>query len=218
MQKTVLRLVLALMLAPAAPFSRAQDVAPDALLRGVTAEVIAIMNQDGGIQAGDPAKVAELVETRILPHFLFARMTQSAMGRNWRLATPDQQVALTAEFKTLLVRTYSTTFSSYRGQAIEYKPLRAVPDATEVTVKSEVKQPGADRTTIDYSMEKTPTGWKVYDVKIAGMSLVTAYRDTFAGRVRDGGIEALIKALSDKNRQGGFKTVNSEGERRSRQQ
>ena len=212
MQKYILKFALALMLAPAAQFSPAQDIAPDVLLRTVTAEVIAIMKQD----AGDPAKVAELVETRILPHFLFARMTQSAMGRNWRLATPEQQTALTAEFKTLLVRTYSTTFSSYRDQTIEYKPLRAAPDATEVTVKSEMKQPGTDRTTIDYSMEKTPAGWKVYDVRIAGMSLVTAYRDTFAGRVRDGGIEALIKALSDKNRQVGFKTVNSDGERQSR--
>ena len=172
--------------------------------------MIAIIRQDRDIQAGNPAKVAELVETRILPHFDFARMTQIAMGRNWRLATPEQQKALTVEFKTLLVRTYSTALSSYRDQVIEYKPLRAAPDATEVTVKSEVKQSGSERMTIDYDMEKTPAGWKVYDIKIAGISLVTAYRDTFAGRVRDGGIEGLIKSLSDKNRQGGFKTVISE--------
>jgi phospholipid transport system substrate-binding protein len=165
------------------------------------------MNQDAGIQAGDPAKVAELIETRILPHFLFARMTQSAMGRNWRLATPDQQVALTTEFKTLLVRTYSTALSGYRDQVIEYKPLRLAPDATEVTVKSDVQQSGAERLTIDYDMEKTPAGWKVYDIKIAGVSLVTTYRGTFAGKVRDGGIDGLIKSLSDRNRQGGLKTA-----------
>src|SRR4029077_18113152 len=140
-------------------------------------------------------------------HFDFARMTQTAMGRNWRLATPEQQKALTLEFKTLLVRTYSTALSRYRDQVIEYKPLRAAPDATEVTVKSDVKQSSRERTTIDYDMAKTPAGWKVYDIKIAGVSLVTTYRDTFAGRVRDGGIEGLIKSLSDKNRQGGLKTV-----------
>lgn len=188
----------------------AQDVAPDVLLNAVTSEVIAIIKQDGDIQDGNPAKVAALVETRILPHFDFARMTQTAMGRNWPLATPEQQKALTLEFKTLLVRTYSTALSSYRDEVIEYKPLRVAPDATEVTVKSEVRQPGKERLTIDYDMERTPAGWKVYNIKIAGISLVTTYRETFAGRVRDGGIEGLIKSLSDKNRQGGFKTVNSE--------
>ena len=187
-----------------------QDVAPDALLKSVTSEVIAIIKQDGDIQNGDPAKVAELVETRILPHFDFAHMTQIAMGHNWRLATLEQQQALTLEFKTLLVRTYSTALSSYRDQVIEYKPLRVAPDATEVTVKSDVKQSGRERMTIDYDMEKTPAGWKVYDIKIAGISLVTAYRDTFASRVRNGSVDGLIKSLSDKNRQDGLKTVNNE--------
>jgi len=133
-------------------------------------------------------------------------MTRIAVARNWRLATPEQQEALTLEFKTLLVRTYSIALSSYRDQVIEYKPLRLTPDATEVTVRSDVRQSGKERLTIDYDMEKTPAGWKVYDIKIAGVSLVTTYRDTFAGKVRDGGIEGLIRALSDKNRQGGFKT------------
>ena len=137
-------------------------------------------------------------------------MTQIAMARNWRLATPDQQKALTVEFKTLLVRTYAIALSRYRDHVIEYKPLRAAPGAVEVTVKSEVKQAGAEWMTIDYDMEKTPAGWKVHDIKIAGISLVTAYRDTFASRVRDGGIEGLIKSLSDKNRQGAIKTVSSE--------
>lgn len=197
-------------ISPPQAVAQAQDVAPDVLLKGVTSEVIAVIKQDGGIQDGNPTKVAELVETRILPHFDFARMTQIAMGRNWRLATPEQQKALTTEFKTLLVRTYSTALSSYRDQAIEYRPLPAAPGATEVTVKSEVKQPGAHRTTVDYEMEKTPAGWKVYDIKIAGLSLVSTYREGFSTRVRDDGIEGLIKSLSDKNRQGGFKTVNSE--------
>jgi phospholipid transport system substrate-binding protein len=179
----------------------AQDVAPDALLSAVTLEVIAIIRRDADVQAGNPTKVAELVETRILSHFDFDRMTQIAVARNWRIATPEQQTALTAEFKTLLVRTYSTALTSYRDQVIEYKPLRAAPGATEVTVKSEIKQPGTERMTIDYDMEKTPAGWKVYDIKVAGVSLVSTYRETFASRVRDGGIAGLIKSLADKNRQ-----------------
>ena len=206
MQKIVLKSALVLISALAAPFSLAQAVAPDVLLNAVTSEVIAIIRQDKDIQAGDPAKVADLVETRILPLFDFTRMTRIAVARNWRLATPEQQKALTLEFKTLLVRTYSTALSSYRDQVIEYKPLRVAPDATEVTVRSDVQQSGAERLTIDYDMEKTPAGWKVYDIKIAGVSLVTTYRGTFAGKVRDGGIEGLIKSLSDKNRQGGLKT------------
>lgn len=180
----------------------AEDVAPDVLLNAVTSEVIAILKRNQALQTGNPANVAELVETRILPHFDFARMTRIAVARNWRLASPGQQTALTAEFKTLLVRTYSTALSSYRDQVIEYKPLRAAPGDTEVTVKSEIKQPGTERMTIDYNMEKTPAGWKVYDIKVAGVSLVTTYRDTFAGKVRDGGVDGLIKSLADKNRQG----------------
>lgn len=198
---------LVLISALAAPLSPAQDAAPDVLLKAVTVEVLAIIREDKDIRAGDPAKVAELVETRILPFFDFTRMTRLAVGRNWRLAAPEQQQALTLEFKTLLVRTYSTALSAYRDQAIEYRPLRAAPDAAEVTVKSEVRQPGGQRMAIDYEMEKTPAGWKVYDIKVAGVSLVTTYRGTFASTVRDSGIEGLIKALSDKNRQGGLKTA-----------
>ena len=194
---------LVLISALAAPCSLAQDVAPDLLLSSITTEVIAIIKQDAAIQAGNTAKVADLVETRILPHFDFTRMTRIAVARNWRVASPEQQLALTTEFKTLLVRTYSTALSSYRDQVIEYRPLRAAPDATEVKVRSDVRQPGKERLSIDYDMEKTAAGWKVYDIQIAGISLVTTYRETFASRVRDGGIEGLIKSLSDKNRQGG---------------
>jgi len=200
MQKIISGSALVLISALAAPLSLAQDAAPDVQLKAVTAEVLAIIREDKDIQAGDPAKVAELVETKILPFFDFTRMTQLAVARNWRLATPEQQKALTLEFKTLLVRTYSTALSAYRDQGIEYKPLRAAPDAAEVTVRSEVRQPGGQRMTIDYEMEKTAAGWKVYDIKVAGVSLVTTYRGTFATLVRDSGIEGLIKSLSDKNR------------------
>ena len=138
----------------------------------------------------------------MVPLFDFTRMTQLAVARNWRAATPEQQKSLTAEFRTLLVRTYSTALSNYRDQVIDFKPLRSAPGETEVTVKSVVKQPGTDALTMDYDMEKTADGWKVYDIKIDGISLITTYRETFANKVREGGVDGLIKSLADKNRQG----------------
>jgi len=205
---TFTRAALTFTLALAAPMSPAQQAAtaPDALLSAVTSEVIAIIKQDKDIRAGNLAKVTALVETKILPHFDFAHMTRIAVARNWRLATPAQQKALTGEFQTLLVRTYSTALSRYRDQAIEFKPLRSAPGDTEVTVRSEVKQPGSEATRIDYAMEKTPSGWKVYDMTIAGVSLVTAYRETFADKVREGGVDGLIKSLADKNGQGAVRS------------
>ncbi|HYT16064.1 MAG TPA: ABC transporter substrate-binding protein [Burkholderiales bacterium] len=196
--KNFLGFALTVLLAPAA---QAQEIAPDVLVKTITQDVIAIIKQDKDIQAGDPAKIAELIETKILLHFNFARMTQIAMGRNWRVASPEQQKELTSEFRTLLVRTYSTALTNYRNQVIEFKPLRAKPEDTDVTVKSEAKQPGAQAVTIDYEMEKTPGGWKVYDVKVAGVSLVTTYRETFAGEVREHGVDGLIKSLTAKNRE-----------------
>ena len=178
----------------------AQDVAPDALVKSITTEVIGIIKQDKDIQAGNSKKIADLVEKRILPHFSFARMTRIAVAVNWRRATPEQQKALTEEFKTLLVRTYSNALSLYRDQVIDFKPLRMKPDDTEVTVKSDIKQKGAQPVTLDYDMEKTPSGWKVFDVKVSGVSLITNYRDDFAAQVRESGIDGLIKVLVSKNR------------------
>jgi len=195
--KNFLGFALTVLLAPAA---QAQEIAPDVLVKTITQDVIAIIKQDKDIQAGDPAKIAELIETKILLHFNFARMTQIAMGRNWRVASPEQQKELTSEFRTLLVRTYSTALTNYRNQVIEFKPLRAKPEDTDVTVKSEAKQPGAQAVTIDYEMEKTLGGWKVYDVKVAGVSLVTTYRETFAGEVREHGVDGLIKSLAAQDR------------------
>ena len=184
------------------PVAQAQVLAPDVLVKTITEEVVAVLNQDKGIQAGDPKKVAGLIETKVVPHFNFTRMTRIAMARNWRSASPEQQKELTGEFKTLLVRTYSTAISNYRDQKIDYRPLRAKPEDTEVTVKSEVKQSGSSQpVSIDYEMEKTPNGWKVYDVKVGGVSLVTTYRDTFASEVKDHGVDGLIKSLAAKNRQ-----------------
>ncbi len=185
------------------PIAQAQELAPDALVKTITEEFVAVLKQDKDIQAGDPKKVAGLIETKVVPHFNFTRMTRIAMARNWRSASPEQQEELTGQFKTLLVRTYSTAITSYRDQKIDYKPLRAKPEDTEVTVKSEVKQVGSTQpVSIDYEMEKTPNGWKVYDVKVGGVSLVTTYRDTFASEVKDRGVDGLIKSLAAKNRQG----------------
>ena len=202
MQTIMFRSALVLIAVLAAPLALAQDVAPDVLLKEVTLEVLAGIRQDPDIQAGNPAKVAALVESRILPLFDFPRMTQIAVARNWRLATPEQQQTLIAEFKTLLVRTYSTALSSYRDQVIEFKRLRAASGDTEVTVKTVIKQAGKESLTMDYDMEKRASGWQVYDIKIEGVSLITTYRETFAGKVREGGVDGLIKSLADKNRQG----------------
>jgi phospholipid transport system substrate-binding protein len=174
-------------------------VAPDVLLRTVTADVLAILKRDA--EAGDVTKITELVEAKILPFFDFAQMTRIAMGRNWSAASPEQQSALVAQFRTLLVRTYSMSLVSYRDQVVEYLPLHAGAGDTDVTVRSTVKRPGAERMTIDYDMEKTRAGWTVYDVKVAGVSLVVTYRASFAAEVRDNGVPGLIKVLTERNRQ-----------------
>ena len=179
----------------------AQNQAPDELVKTVTKEVIDIIKNDKDIQAGNPRKAAALVQEKVLPHFNFSRMTALAMGQNWRKATPEQQKMLTEEFRTLLVRTYSTALSSYRNQVFDYKPLRMQPGDTEATVRADIKQPGAESINVEYEMEKTDAGWKVYDMSIAGVSLVTTYRETFSTEVRNNGIDGLIKTLQDKNRQ-----------------
>src|SRR5438477_13062349 len=184
------------------PLALAQQLAPDVLVKSISEEVVAILKKDKDIQAGDTKKAADLIEAKIVPHFNFIRMTRIAMARNWRLASPEQQKILADEFKTLLVRTYSTAISNYRDQQIDYKPLRAKPEDTEVTVRSEVKPSGSSQpVSIDYEMEKTPNGWKVYDVKVGGVSLITTYRDTFGGEIRELDVDALIKSLSTKSRQ-----------------
>ena len=176
------------------------DIAPDALARSVTDEILAIVRADKELQAGNPQKVMQLVESKVLPHFNFTRMTQLAVGRNWRQATPDQQRVLTEEFKMLLVRTYTTAFSLYRNQTVDYRPVRMTPTDTEVVVKSLIKQPAGQPIAIDYSMEKLAGTWKVYDVKIEGISLVENYRNTFNGEIQRGGVDGLIRTLTDKNK------------------
>jgi len=173
-------------------------VRPDALMNTVTSEVLAVLKQD--LAAGRRTDIAGLVESKILPLFDFRRMTSIAMGRNWPLASPEQQAALVVQFRMLLVRTYSASLAQYRDRQIQYRPLQPGSAATEVLVKSFVSRSGTEPVSIDYAMHDSPAGWKVFDVTIAGVSLVLNYRETFAAEVRSGGIDGLIKALSDKNR------------------
>jgi phospholipid transport system substrate-binding protein len=196
----MLRIVFTLCFLFFATAVSAQGLAPDAQVKSITNEVLGVIKQDKDIQAGDQKKINELVDAKVLPHFNFSRMTALAVGRNWPKATPEQQKALTGEFRTLLVRTYSSALSTYKNQVIEFKPLRPAGADTEVMVRTQVKQPGAEPVSIDYSMEQTSAGWKVYDVVVGGVSLVTNYRETFNTEIRDGGVDGLIKSLASKNR------------------
>jgi phospholipid transport system substrate-binding protein len=193
--------LMAVFCATAVPAGAQAVTAPDALARSVTDEVLAILRTDKDIQAGNTKKVLDLVEKKVLPHFNFVRMTQLAVGRHWREASPEQQKLLVEEFRTLLVQTYAVTFTAYRDQAIEYRPLRLQPDDTDVVVKSLVNQSGGKPVTIDYKMQKSDTGWKVYDVVVGDLSLVQSYRGSFNSEVQKGGIDGLVKALTEKNKQ-----------------
>lgn len=190
-------LCLTLLLAFAAP-ALAQE-APDALVKRVSGETIQAIKADPKIAAGDPVRVREVIEAKLLPNFDFTRMTSLAMGRNWAKATPEQQKRLTDEFRTLLVRTYSNALTQYRDETLDVKPVRADAAATEVTVRSEVVRQGRPPVQIDYGMTKTPQGWKAYDVIVGGVSLVTNYRDDFNEQIKSAGIDGLIKTLASKN-------------------
>ena len=178
----------------------AQIGAPDALARSVTDEVLALIHADKEIQAGNQKKVLELVEAKVLPHFSFVSMTQLAMGRNWREANAEQQKRLIGEFRTLLVRTYTTALTQYKNQVVVYKPVRMAANDTDVVVQSMVKQASGPPVAVDFNMEKTDHGWKVYNVKIEGISLVENYRNTFNTEIQRHGVDGLIKSLADKNR------------------
>ncbi|WP_068636983.1 MlaC/ttg2D family ABC transporter substrate-binding protein [Thauera butanivorans] len=185
-------------LMPAAQAAAQQG--PDVLVRDVTNEVLEIVRADKSIQAGDPQRIRELVDAKVLPHFDFRRMTMLAVGPDWRSASAEQQARLTDAFRTLLVRTYSNALTQYRDQTIEFKPTRFGEADKRVQVRTEVRQTGAQPIGIDYMLEKSDAGWKVFDVIVAGVSLVTNYRSSFAQDVRSGGIDGLIKSLEAKNR------------------
>jgi phospholipid transport system substrate-binding protein len=192
-------LLLGLVLSVSAAF--AQEESPDALVKKVTEEVLTIVRQDKDIQSGNTRKAIELVEAKVLPHFDFRRMTALAMGRDWNKANAEQKKRLTDEFNVLLVRTYSNALTSYKDQTVRYKPTKLPGGDADVVVKTEILQPGGRPIQLDYALEKQPDGWKVFDVIVAGVSLVTNYRDTFNQEVRANGVDGLIKMLSDKNKQ-----------------
>ena len=178
----------------------AQDAAPDQLVKTVTLEVVELITKDKEIQAGNRAKLVQLIDAKVLPHFNFSAMTALALGQSWNKANPDQKKRLTEEFRTLLVRTYASALAAYSEQKFDFRPLRAKPSDTDVTVQVRVLQPGSQPVPIDYSMEKTASGWKVYDVMVGGVSLVANYRTEFNNVVRESGIDGLIKNLNAKNR------------------
>lgn len=181
----------------------AQEVAPDALIKTVSSEVLDIVRKDKDIQSGNTRKAIDLVEAKVLPHFNFTRMTQLALARDWKQASPAQQKTLTDEFHLLLVRTYSKALTEYKDQTINYKPFSLKAGETDVRVRTEIKQSGAGKNIeMDYYLEKSGAAWKVYDIEVGGISLVTTYRDSFATEVRKSGIDGLIKSLQAKNKSG----------------
>lgn len=183
-------------------FGAAADVvAPDVLVKNTANDVLEIVRKDKDIQNGDMGKITALAEEKILPHFDFERMSRMVLGKNWNRATKEQQEKFLAEFRSLLIRTYASALAKYRNQTIEYKPLRAQPGDTDVTVRTRIVQPGGQPLPIDYSLVKRDDGWKVYDVVIEGVSLVTNYRGQFSSEVRQSGMDGLIQRLADKNRQ-----------------
>ncbi len=182
-----------------APLGAAHQAAPDALLSAATSTVISRLREDR--KPNTTTTIAELMETTILPLFDFRHMTRLAVARNWKHASAEQQDSLIAEFRMLLARTYSAALLNFRDEVIVYKPLPLTAGASDVTVKSTVKKPGVERMSIDYDMEKMTDGWKVYDIRVAGISLTTTYRSSFAEIIREGGVDTLIRYLVAKNRQ-----------------
>jgi phospholipid transport system substrate-binding protein len=172
---------------------------PDALVKRTADDVIAVVKSDKDIQAGNQEKIFKLAEEKILPNFNFEKVSRLVLGKNWTNATPDQKIAFQNEFKTLLLRTYATALSKYKNQVIEYKPLRMADGATSATVKTSILQSGGQPIAVDYALEKKMEDWKVYDIVIEGVSLVTNYRSQFAQEIRQNGLDSLIKKLAEKN-------------------
>ena len=196
---TLQKMILGASIYCALGVAHAEVAAPDNLIKNTVQEVMAVIKQDKDIQAGDRKKITALVDAKVLPHFDFARMTQLAVGKYWRSATPEQKQALVTEFRNMLVRTYTKVFTVYRDQSVEVKPSRMAAGDTEVTVKTVINKPGSQPIPVDYEMKIGADGWKVFDISIEGVSMVMSYRGTFASQIQEGGIDGLIKTLSDKN-------------------
>ncbi len=182
-------------------FAQAQGLAPDALVKKLTEEVLATVKGDKDIQSGNISKIQSLVETTVLPYVNFQKMTASAVGRNWSQATPEQQKQITDQFRQLLIYTYSGALTEVRDQQVQYKPFRADPADTVVQVNSQIVDTrGGEPITLNYRLEKGSDGWKIIDVNVLGVWLVENYRNTFQQEITKGGIDGLIKTLTEKNR------------------
>jgi len=177
----------------------AEMEAPDALIKRISTEALAAVKADPAIQAGDLGRIVALVDSKIMPSVNFGRMTSSAVGRFWRQATPEQKEKLQSEFKTLLVRTYSGALGEVRDQTLSFRPLRSRAEDTEVVVRTEVRGRG-EPIQLDYRLEKTPDGWKIYDINVLGLWLVDTYRSQFAQEINANGIDGLIAALAQRNK------------------
>jgi phospholipid transport system substrate-binding protein len=195
------QVALAQQAAPTAAASYA-NAAPDELVRMLSNDVLDSIKKDKSLQNGDFAKLQQLVDEKILPYVNFEKMTRLAVGRGWRQATPEQRQALSREFRTLLVRTYSGAMSQVQEHQVKMLPFRPTsPD--DVVVRTQVVAPKGDPIQLDYRLEKTPAGWKIYDVNVLGVWLVENYKNSFASEINQNGIDGLIKSLSERNRQGG---------------
>ena len=200
MNRRVLFALIASMGLLASAVSRAQSAeAPDAFIKRLSVDVLDTIKSDKSIQSGDVSKISALVDTKIMPNVNFQRMTASAVGRNWRSATPEQQKRLEAEFKALLMRTYSGALSEVKDQTIAMKPLRMAADDTEVTVRTEIKGRG-DSIPLDYRVEKAGNSWKIYDINVASVWLIETYRTQFSQEINANGIDGLIAKLAERNK------------------
>ncbi|MDP2152247.1 MAG: ABC transporter substrate-binding protein [Methylotenera sp.] len=179
------------------------ELSADELVKRTADDVLGVIKSDKDIQAGDQKKIFALAEEKILPNFDFDRVCRMVLGKNWRSATPEQQAAFQKEFRTLLLRTYATALGKYKDQVIEYKPMRAEAGAKNVSVKTQILQSGGQPISVDYSLVKAENGWKVYDIVIESVSLVTNYRSQFSSEIRQNGMDSLNKKLADKNKASG---------------
>ncbi len=182
----------------------AAQEAPDVLVKRVSEEIIQIATNDKEIQAGNRKRILAVVEEKILPHADFQRATALAVGRHWRNATPEQKQRVVNEFRTLLMYTYAGAMSQIKkGYPLEFLPLRAEPDATEVVVRFQVRRPqrSAEPISVSYRLTKSPDGWKIYDVNVLGVWMSENYKNTFSAEINRTGMDGLIQALADKNRQ-----------------
>lgn len=184
-------------------WAMAETVAPDVLVKNTATEVLEILKKDKDVQSGDMKTLVALTEDKIVPHFNFERMSQLVLGRNWPKSSKEQQEKFVSEFRNLLVRTYSSALAKYRNQAMDYKPLRAQPGDAKVVVKTLILQSGSQPVKVDYSLEKYGDEWKVTDVTIDDVSIVTSYRSQFDDTVKNDGMDNLIQKLADKNKQNG---------------